>query len=76
VFQPQTQQKPNSDALSAALAAATMVAQKLNKTHGVGGATATPELMNKLPQNPVRSTLMSDTVLSKDSSMKYIIKKL
>uniref|UniRef100_A0A914KYV2 Branchpoint-bridging protein n=1 Tax=Meloidogyne incognita TaxID=6306 RepID=A0A914KYV2_MELIC len=53
-------QSTGGDALSAALAAAAMVAQKLKKTHGVPVST---ELIAKIPP---KQTGYADTVLSKD----------
>lgn len=58
-WQEEGQQK-QGDALSAALAAAAMVAQKLKKTHG---ASISNDLMAKVPP---KQTGYADTVLSKD----------
>uniref|UniRef100_A0A183CMY9 Branchpoint-bridging protein n=1 Tax=Globodera pallida TaxID=36090 RepID=A0A183CMY9_GLOPA len=71
------QQEPEkkNDALSAALAAAAMVAQKLGKggfTPGGGGGGSvgalgpSADLLNRIPQTPQRATPISETVLAKE----------
>lgn len=43
-----------------------MVAQKLNKSHGPGGATASSDLLNKLQQAPGRNNPIADSILAKE----------